>query len=43
MVEMNVTAGTIQWIITAYMIVVSVMVPVTAFFNSIIWNKASYI
>lgn len=31
MVEMNVTAGTIQWIITAYMIVVAVLVPVTAF------------
>ncbi len=31
MAEMNVTAGTIQWIITAYMIVVAVLVPVTAF------------
>jgi DHA2 family lincomycin resistance protein-like MFS transporter len=31
MSDMNVTAGTIQWLITAYMIVVSVMVPVTAF------------
>jgi DHA2 family lincomycin resistance protein-like MFS transporter len=31
MEEMNVTAGTIQWIVTAYMIIVSVMVPVTAF------------
>ncbi|MBU3110089.1 MDR family MFS transporter [Clostridium lacusfryxellense] len=31
MKEMNVTAGTVQWIITAYMIVVSVMVPITAF------------
>ncbi|MCB2353825.1 DHA2 family efflux MFS transporter permease subunit [Clostridium estertheticum] len=31
MTEMNVTAGTVQWIITAYMIVVSVMVPITAF------------
>jgi len=31
MVEMNVTAGTIQWIITAYMIVVAVLVPITAF------------
>lgn len=31
MAEMNVTAATIQWIVTAYMIVVSVMVPVTAF------------
>jgi DHA2 family lincomycin resistance protein-like MFS transporter len=31
MVEMNVTAGTVQWLITAYMIVVAVLVPVTAF------------
>lgn len=31
MEEMNVTAGTIQWIVTAYMIIVSFMVPVTAF------------
>ncbi|MBC3888569.1 DHA2 family efflux MFS transporter permease subunit [Acetobacterium paludosum] len=31
MAEMNVTAGTIQWIVTAYMIVTAVMIPVTAF------------
>ena len=31
MKEMNVTAATVQWLITAYMIVTSVMVPVTAF------------
>lgn len=31
MAEMNVAAGTIQWLITAYMIVVAVAVPVTAF------------
>lgn len=31
MKEMSVTAGTVQWLITAYMIVTSVMVPVTAF------------
>lgn len=31
MVEFNVTAGTVQWLITAYMIVVAVLVPVTAF------------
>lgn len=31
MKEMNITAGTVQWLITAYMIVTSVMVPVTAF------------
>ncbi|MDN5352967.1 MAG: transporter, family, lincomycin resistance protein [Clostridiales bacterium] len=32
MEEMHVNAGMIQWIITAYMIIVAVMVPVTAFF-----------
>lgn len=31
MAEFNVTAATIQWLITAYMIVVAVSVPVTAF------------
>lgn len=31
MKNMNVSAGTVQWLITAYMIVTSVMVPVTAF------------
>ncbi|MDS0525629.1 DHA2 family efflux MFS transporter permease subunit [Clostridium sp. SHJSY1] len=31
MKEMNVSAGTVQWLVTAYMIVASVMVPVTAF------------
>jgi DHA2 family lincomycin resistance protein-like MFS transporter len=31
MEEMSVTAGTVQWIITSYMIIVAVMVPVTAF------------
>jgi len=31
MKEMNVTAATVQWLITAYMIVVSIMVPITAF------------
>lgn len=31
MKEMSVTAATVQWLITAYMIVTSVMVPVTAF------------
>jgi len=31
MEEMKVTAGIIQWIVTGYMIVISVMVPVTAF------------
>ncbi len=30
--EMSVTAGTIQWLITAYMIIVAVMVPITALF-----------
>ncbi|WP_242967768.1 DHA2 family efflux MFS transporter permease subunit [Tepidibacter mesophilus] len=31
MKEMDVTAGTVQWLVTAYMIVTSIMVPVTAF------------
>ncbi len=31
MKEMDATTGTVQWLITAYMIVTSVMVPVTAF------------
>ncbi|WP_099467207.1 DHA2 family efflux MFS transporter permease subunit [Konateibacter massiliensis] len=31
MEDMKVTAGTIQWIVTAYMIIVAVMVPITAF------------
>lgn len=41
--EMNVTAGTIQWIITAYMIVVSVMVPVTAFLIQSFETKQLYL
>ena len=43
MTEMNVTAGTIQWIITAYMIVVSVMVPVTAFLIQTFETKKLYL
>ena len=43
MTEMNVTAGTIQWIITAYMIVVSVMVPVTAFLIQSFETKQLYL
>jgi DHA2 family lincomycin resistance protein-like MFS transporter len=31
MKEMNISAGTAQWLITAYMIVTSVMVPITTF------------
>jgi DHA2 family lincomycin resistance protein-like MFS transporter len=31
MEEMNITAGTVQWLVTAYMIVTSIMVPITAF------------
>ncbi len=31
MKEMNVIAGTVQWLVTGYMIITSVMVPVTAF------------
>ena len=43
MEEMNVTAATIQWIITAYMIVVSVMVPVTAFLIQSFETKQLYL
>ena len=43
MTEMNVTAGTIQWIITGYMIVVSVMVPVTAFLIQTFETKKLYL
>lgn len=31
MKDMNVSAGTVQWLITAYMTVAAVMVPITAF------------
>ena len=43
MEEMNVTAATIQWIVTAYMIVVSVMVPVTAFLIQSFETKKIYL
>lgn len=43
MKEMNVTAGTIQWIVTAYMIIVSVMVPVTAFLIQSFETKRLYL
>lgn len=43
MEEMSVTAATIQWIVTAYMIVVSVMVPVTAFLIQSFETKKIYL
>ena len=43
MVEMKVTPGTIQWIITAYMIVVAVLVPVTAFLIQSFETKQLYL
>lgn len=43
MKEMNVTPGIIQWIITGYMIVVSVMVPVTAFLIQSFKTKELYL
>ncbi|WP_368490393.1 DHA2 family efflux MFS transporter permease subunit [Clostridium sp. BJN0013] len=43
MEEMNVTAGTIQWLVTAYMIVVSIMVPVTAFLIQSFETKKLYL
>lgn len=41
--EMNVTAGTIQWIITAYMIIVAVSVPITAFLIQTFKTKHLYL
>lgn len=41
--EMKVTAGTVQWLITAYMIVTSVMVPVTAFLIQTFKTKKLYL
>lgn len=43
MTQMNVTAGTIQWIITAYMIVVAVLVPITAFLIQSFKTKQLYL
>lgn len=41
--EIKVTAGTIQWLITGYMIVTSVMVPVTAFLIQSFETKHLYL
>ena len=43
MVEMNVTAGTIQWLATAYMLVIAISVPVTAFLIKTFTTKQLYI
>jgi DHA2 family lincomycin resistance protein-like MFS transporter len=43
MKEMNINAGTAQWIITAYMIVTSVMVPVTAFLIQTFKTKSLFL
>lgn len=43
MSEMNITAGTIQWLVTGYMIVTSVMVPVTAFLIQSFETKHLYL
>lgn len=43
MKEMSITAGTIQWLITGYMIVTSVMVPVTAFLIQSFETKQLYL
>lgn len=43
MKEMNITAGTIQWLVTGYMIVTSVMVPVTAFLIQSFETKNLYL
>lgn len=43
MVEMNVTAGTIQWLATGYMLVIAISVPVTAFLIKTFTTKQLYI
>jgi DHA2 family lincomycin resistance protein-like MFS transporter len=43
MKEMNITAGTIQWLITGYMIITAVMVPVTAFLIQSFKTKELYL
>lgn len=43
MKEMGITAGTIQWLVTGYMIVTSVMVPVTAFLIQSFETKQLYL
>lgn len=43
MVEMHVTAGTIQWLSTGYMLVIAILVPVTAFLIKTYTTKQLYI
>lgn len=43
MLEMQVTAGTIQWLATGYMLVIAVFVPVTAFLIKTFTTKQLYI
>jgi len=43
MVEMGVTAGTIQWLATGYMLVIAISVPVTAFLIKTFTTKQLYI
>ncbi|MFZ3054540.1 MAG: MDR family MFS transporter [Minisyncoccales bacterium] len=43
MVEMSVTAGTIQWLATGYMLVIAISVPVTAFLIKTFTTKQLYI
>lgn len=43
MKQMNITAGTVQWLVTGYMIITSVMVPVTAFLIQSFKTKHLYL
>lgn len=43
MKEMSITAGTVQWLVTGYMIITSVMVPVTAFLIQSFKTKHLYL
>jgi len=43
MVDMNVTAGTVQWLATGYMLVIAILVPVTAFLIKTFTTKQLYI
>jgi len=43
MVEMHVTAGTVQWLATGYMLVIAILVPVTAFLIKTFTTKQLYI
>jgi len=43
MVEMNVTATTVQWLATGYMLIVGILVPITAFLMQTFTTKQLYL